>query len=580
MIRSACVATLLLTGIAANAYVNLRNDTDQRLRWTEDSVVLTLHQNLDPRVLDGSDEVAVREAAATWEREGGPRFRFDDAPQARARTDWASDDVHMVWWDTDNSSGLFPPGSGLVAVTPIDFDPTTGEILDADVIVNARQVTSTRGDADAFDLQSVITHELGHLLGLDHSPLAGSTMAPVPVRGDTSLRTLAPDERAALHALYPTTSPRGSVVGVVRRADGSPVRGAHVVAEDLDGQPAGAVLTDLEGRFDLAGLAPGDYVLYAEPLFATAHLDARTRARGIETDFGTTFWGPSGQSSALQPATLRVSTGAATSARLLEVRAPGALQQVRLTPEVLVPGERVRLRAQGQGLRGSLTFVLTAPLGAELPVSDPMSGLGVAHVTVDVPAHARPQLHSLRVVNAAGDCWVGGGVIEVRDPAPLVLDVSPRVLAPGAPVEVQGERLQPGAFVVVGSERVATTGAGSAVTFLAPNLPAGHYDLTLENPDGQIATLKQILEVPGAPGAGSAPPPASNPSAGAAPPVGAPAPTTLAPSGGGGSSGGGCALQTTTTVGRPAGALLMLLAFLAWAGVSRAGAGEPRPRAE
>ncbi len=103
------------------------------------------------------------------------------------------------------------------ALTTVWHDRDTGEILDADVLVNA-----TRGpyawcpepdgclpDAEeviAVDLPNTLTHELGHVLGLSHSQEPEATMAGEAPRGEVRKRTLEADDRAGLCAAYPPGS--------------------------------------------------------------------------------------------------------------------------------------------------------------------------------------------------------------------------------------------------------------------------------------------------------------------------------------------------------------------------------------
>lgn len=99
------------------------------------------------------------------------------------------------------------PGDTL-AKTTVTFDVDTGAILDADIEVNHAYNEFTTGDTDVvYDLPSVLTHELGHLLGLDHSPDALATMNAQYELGTTDLRSLEPDDLAAACAAYPPDRP-------------------------------------------------------------------------------------------------------------------------------------------------------------------------------------------------------------------------------------------------------------------------------------------------------------------------------------------------------------------------------------
>ena len=84
-----------------------------------------------------------------------------------------------------------PRGLRELALTTLTFDVNTGEILDADVEINAAQREFSLGDtAVADDLDGTLTHEAGHVLGLAHSDDLDATMFAKARTGSTNLRTL------------------------------------------------------------------------------------------------------------------------------------------------------------------------------------------------------------------------------------------------------------------------------------------------------------------------------------------------------------------------------------------------------
>lgn len=101
-----------------------------------------------------------------------------------------------------------------IAVTISTFRPS-GELVDADIEFNAGTFFFTDVDEPrcqnrrvhvgcvATDLQNTGTHEVGHLLGLDHTPVRGATMYATAVQGETSKRRLDSDDIEGVCAIYP-----------------------------------------------------------------------------------------------------------------------------------------------------------------------------------------------------------------------------------------------------------------------------------------------------------------------------------------------------------------------------------------
>jgi matrixin len=176
-----------------------------------------------------------------------------------------------------------------------------GQILDADIYFNASDSRTAFAAPAAYDLESLLTHELGHLLGFSHSAVWSAMMFPyAPGPGTfTGMRPtagqpdapLGDDDRTGLRVLYPNpgdTLHTGSIRGRVLPANplslpASPggvtgVFGAQVVAVDAgSGAVTGATIggwscqaagpTQFDGSYAIEKLATGhSYVVYAEPL--------------------------------------------------------------------------------------------------------------------------------------------------------------------------------------------------------------------------------------------------------------------------------------------------------------------------
>ena len=99
----------------------------------------------------------------------------------------------------------YPGSIDTYAYTWVHFDRTTGEILDADIEINSADFAlALDSSINGTDLESILTHEAGHFLGLGHPDpaLTDATMRGEWDGSGTSLRSLAPDDEAGICDIY------------------------------------------------------------------------------------------------------------------------------------------------------------------------------------------------------------------------------------------------------------------------------------------------------------------------------------------------------------------------------------------
>jgi len=114
-----------------------------------------------------------------------------------------------------NAHDCWDHGSTVVALTTSSYIVSSGELLDADVEMNAASATPTIVDSPpcspggistscvANDVQNAVTHEIGHFLGLAHSPDPSSTMYASEPLGETSKRVLDTGSKQFVCDVYP-----------------------------------------------------------------------------------------------------------------------------------------------------------------------------------------------------------------------------------------------------------------------------------------------------------------------------------------------------------------------------------------
>src|SRR5262245_8116184 len=217
-------------------------------------------------ITNGSDFAAVHASFHTWETVASADIRFVYG---------GTTPVGGVGFDHMNvvsfSDTTAPLGSSTIAATFSFFkrDAGTNNLVfdESDIVFNPTLNFSTSAEDTKFDIQSVLTHEIGHLLGLDHSAMASSVMVPFGVTSQLDQRTLAYDDVAGVTEIYPKAPlpPVGQIQGVVR-SGGTGILGAHVVAVNSAGTALVSALTQPDGSYLLRFLPPGTYTVFAEPL--------------------------------------------------------------------------------------------------------------------------------------------------------------------------------------------------------------------------------------------------------------------------------------------------------------------------
>lgn len=177
----------------AKAYVLL----SPRRRWATTPVTVRVYNVGNSTITDGDGGVtAVVGAIRVW-------GIISSSTTSTAAVRGSAPATIML---NSNGGGLCT-GSCLAATLTGYYVSQTGDdrIYDADVYTNTSQpLYSSReaGCSGEYDIDSIMAHEAGHIIGIGHSNVAGATMYPSISACNTAPRSLASDDIAARDDLY------------------------------------------------------------------------------------------------------------------------------------------------------------------------------------------------------------------------------------------------------------------------------------------------------------------------------------------------------------------------------------------
>lgn len=182
---------LLLTWTigTASAWSLHTTDDGDVVRWPEFPVRYQMDTSPSDPVEDASNVVAA--AFDAWEVSPDENVAFSASPDSENRI-----------YFTRN----WPFDPDLLAMTSVSSDEE-GNLVAFEIRINAHQPWSIDGSDDAYDLQAALAHEVGHVLGIEHSEVERATMFASMGFADIERRVIDTDDREALEFLYMEPEP-------------------------------------------------------------------------------------------------------------------------------------------------------------------------------------------------------------------------------------------------------------------------------------------------------------------------------------------------------------------------------------
>ena len=438
----ASVALFLGTGpggrleIRDSSEVEPTAQTTRRIRWPRRTIEVAFSTSMmtpGTNIKQDSDVTgAARRALARWSSLANINFIVIWSPATSVSPADAGDGISLITIADTIENEAFNSDT-TAGRTRVFFDPETGDIAEADISINPRPRAedgteiqfSTDGTPGTYDLEATFTHEIGHLLGLDHSAVIGSTMQGRQAFNGTfglpalTERTLSEDDRQKLRSLYGPKQKLGRIEGRLadNRTPGAliPLSGVNVWAENVaTGRVIASDVSAEDGSYHLEGLTPGQYRVMVSPRADDGIVNGAPKFRSFEVSNLVTV--KSDNASSLNYHLVPPQASA------LSPKVIGLNAELSTVPLPVEPGKRVKIYFGGEGVDQvpGTSIAVNSPFFTVDPgtlVREQINApFPVVSVEVQVAANAPFGDYTLRLQSNSGETAFVPGAITI-DPA-------------------------------------------------------------------------------------------------------------------------------------------------------------------
>jgi hypothetical protein len=216
-----------------------------QLFWRNQCVNFNLNRAASPKYIPLNtarliaDQAFAQWAAASCPGGGAPSILATEGEVVDCDGESQGHNNPIIFRDT---GWLYTDSANAIGYTTLTVNLDTGEILGAEIEINTEGhiiVATTPPPSGAYDLQSILTHEGGHFLGLAHSADSTAVMYAFYHAGST---TLQPDDISGICSIYPPDGSRNTQEGPIAATtcNPAPILGFEDLCGSLD---AGALAT-------------------------------------------------------------------------------------------------------------------------------------------------------------------------------------------------------------------------------------------------------------------------------------------------------------------------------------------------
>ena len=194
----------------ARAYTVKHTSSGATVRWFSNSVSVHIDPSMQSYFKDLQVRTIVTDSAVAWHGLSGvPELLVNEGEPGPAGFQTGRGDkgngVYLVEnWELQENA---------LAVTVATFETNSGKIVDADILVNPNHPLVLLPDgpdqrAEGFDLRGIMTHEMGHVLGLGEAyGVNAATMFPSVAPGETHQRDIDLDDEMGVEEAYASIIP-------------------------------------------------------------------------------------------------------------------------------------------------------------------------------------------------------------------------------------------------------------------------------------------------------------------------------------------------------------------------------------